>query len=110
MTLDRIINSNLTLVRSCSSHDFPVSLDGKRMLLTSLFLQYTHPLSASAQTATGHDVLVSESQEFAEKLTPPFVGSAIARWYKATSPLEKECPTFLPSAPTLPTIRPASFA
>ena len=68
------------------------------------------PLSASAQTATGHDVLVSESQEFAEKLTPPFVGSAIARWYKATSPLEKEYPTFLPSAPTLPTIRPASFA
>jgi hypothetical protein len=32
------------------------------------------------------------------------VGSAITRWYKSTSPLDKECPTVLPSAPTLTTI------
>ena len=45
-----------------------------------------------------------------EKLTPLLVSPAITRWYRSPSPLEKECPTFRPSAPTLPTIRPASFA
>jgi hypothetical protein len=48
--------------------------------------------------------LVSESPKAVEKLTPLFVGSAITHWYKSTSPLDKECQTFLPSAPTLPTI------
>ena len=39
-----------------------------------------------------------------ENFTPLFVGSAITRWYKSPSPLDKERPTFPPSAPTLPTI------
>jgi hypothetical protein len=38
--------------------------------------------------------LVSESPEFAEKPTPLFAGSAITRWDKSISPLDKECPTF----------------
>jgi hypothetical protein len=79
----------------------------------SLFLQ-TVTADSCARTATDRDApapnMVSESPQLAEKLTPLFVESAITRWYKATSPLDKECPTFLPSAPTLPTIRPASFA
>jgi hypothetical protein len=32
--------------------------------------------------------------EFVERLRPLFVGFAIAPWYKSTTPLEKECPTF----------------
>src|SRR5580692_6860393 len=36
------------------------------------------------------------------------VDSAITRWYKSASPLDKECPTSQPSG-TLPTIRPASL-
>jgi hypothetical protein len=71
-----------TVVRSCSSHD--------------------PSLGASTQAATGHDAPVPiwcQSQENSlNKHTPLFVGSAITRWYKATSPLEKECSTFLPAA------------
>jgi len=32
--------------------------------------------------------LVPESQVFAAKLTPLFVGSAITHWYKSTTPLD----------------------
>src|ERR1700751_439082 len=67
------------------------------------------PLGASTQAATGHDapdpIWCQSQKNSPDKLTPLFVGSATTRWYKATSPLEKECPTFLPAAPTLPTIR-----
>jgi len=41
-------------------------------------------------------------------VTRLYAGSAITLWCKSTSPLEKECPTFPPCAPTLSTIRPAA--
>jgi hypothetical protein len=34
------------------------------------------------------------------------LGYAITLWYDSATPLQKEYPTFLPSAPTLPMIRP----
>src|SRR5271166_7176404 len=91
----------------------PVSLDWNRTLFHIAVPPVDHPWCVCANSnrrrCAGSN-LVSESPEFAEKHTPLFVGSAITRWYKSTTPLATECPTFLPSAPTLPTIRPASFA
>jgi hypothetical protein len=68
MTLHRIINANVA--------DF---------ILTVLRSCSSHGFpSASA----------SKSAVFGENLTPLSVGSAILPWYKSTTPLEKECPTF----------------
>jgi len=64
-------------------------------------------------TAIGRDIaglnLLSEASEVVLKLTPLFAGSAITHWYKSASLLEKECPAFLTSAPTLLSIRITSF-
>jgi hypothetical protein len=104
MTLSRIINRNLAdFINRGQIMLQPTTSREPRLnptLLTSLFLQSTTLeclCTNSYRPRFSGPNLLSESPEFAEKLTPLFVGSAITPWYKSTSLLDNECPTFLPT-------------